>query len=89
MGSLSEILRKCLISLQKTFLKENANLSISLNYHFKNSCGNPDIKYHSNSEEKVKLLQIHTDNRLNFDYYISQLCKNAWERLHATLQMLL
>ena len=37
------------------------------------------------SEEKVKLLEIHTDNRLNFDYYISQLCKNAWKRLHAPI----
>ena len=29
------------------------------------------------SEEKVKLLGIHIDNRLNFDYRISQLCKKA------------
>ena len=29
------------------------------------------------SEEKVKLLGIHIDNRLNIDYHISQLCKNA------------
>ena len=35
------------------------------------------------SEEKVKLLGIHRDNRLNFDYYISQLYKNAGKRLHA------
>ena len=37
------------------------------------------------SEEKVKLLEIHTDNRLNFDYYISQLCKNDWKRLYAPI----
>ena len=29
------------------------------------------------SEEKVKLLEIHVDNRLNFDYHITQLCKKA------------
>ena len=29
------------------------------------------------SEKKVKLLGIHIDNRLNFDYHISQLCKKA------------
>ena len=35
------------------------------------------------SEEKVKLLGIHIDNRLNFDYHISQLCKKAGKKLHA------
>ena len=35
------------------------------------------------SEEKVKLLGIHIDNRLNFDYLISQLCKKAGKKLHA------
>ena len=29
------------------------------------------------SESRVKLLGIHIDNRLNFDYDISQLCKKA------------
>ena len=35
------------------------------------------------SEEKVKLLGIHINNRLNFDYHISQLCKKARKKLHA------
>ena len=35
------------------------------------------------SEEKVKLLGIYTDNGLNFDYHISQLCKKAGKKLHA------
>ena len=35
------------------------------------------------SEEKVKLLGIYIDNRLNFDYHISQLCKKAGKKLHA------
>ena len=32
-------------------------------------------------EEKVKLLRIYIDNRLKFDYYISQLCKKAEKKL--------
>ena len=32
------------------------------------------------SEGKVKLLGIYIDNRLNFDYHISQLCKKAWKK---------
>ena len=35
------------------------------------------------SKEKVKLLEIHIDNRLNFDYHISQLCEKAGKKLHA------
>ena len=36
------------------------------------------------SEEKVKRLGIHIDNRLiNFDFYISQLCKKTGKKLHA------
>ena len=35
------------------------------------------------SEEKVKLLGIYIDDRLNFDYHISQLCKKARKKLHA------
>ena len=35
------------------------------------------------SEEKVKLLGIDIDNRLIFDYHISQLCKKAGKKLHA------
>ena len=35
------------------------------------------------SEEKVKPLGIYIDNRLNFDYHISQLYKKAGKRLKA------
>ena len=35
------------------------------------------------SEEKVKLLGIDIDNRLNFDYHISQLYKKAGKKIHA------
>ena len=35
------------------------------------------------SEEKVKLLGTYIDNRLNFDYHISQPCKKAGKNLRA------
>ena len=35
------------------------------------------------SESRVKLLGIHMNNRLNFDYHVSQLCKKASKKLHA------
>ena len=35
------------------------------------------------SEEKVKLLGVSIDNRLNFNYHISQLCKRAGKKVHA------
>ena len=40
-----------------------------------------DIKV--NSESRVKLLAIHIDNRLNFDYHFSQLCNKASKKLYA------
>ena len=33
------------------------------------------------SESRVKFLGIHIDNRLNFDYHVSQLCKKASKKL--------
>ena len=35
------------------------------------------------SEFSVKLLGIYIDDRLNFDYHVSQLCKKASKKLHA------
>ena len=40
-----------------------------------------DIKV--TSESTVKLLGIHIDNRLNFDYHVCQLCKKSSKKLHA------
>ena len=34
-------------------------------------------------EDKVKFFGIYIDNRINFDYHISQLCKKAGKKLHA------
>ena len=35
------------------------------------------------NEDSVKLLGIHLNNDLNFDYHVNQLCKNASKKLHA------
>ena len=35
------------------------------------------------NEDSVKLLGIHTNNNLNFDYHVNQLCKKASKKLHA------
>ena len=34
------------------------------------------------SESRVKLLGIHIENRLNFEYHVSPLCKKASKKLH-------
>ena len=56
---------------------------MSLNYQFKNRCRIEMAHMTIMSEEKVKLLGIHIDNRLNFHYHTSQLCKRAGKKLHA------
>ena len=35
------------------------------------------------SEENVKFLGNYTENRINFDYHISQLCEKTGEKLNA------
>ena len=35
------------------------------------------------NEDSVKLLGIHLNNDLNFDYHVNQLCKKASKKLHA------
>ena len=66
----------------ENFLKANADkchliASSKVPVHIQIS----DIKV--TSESRVKLLGIHIDNRLNFDYHVSQLCKKASKKLHA------
>ena len=39
------------------------------------------------SKEKVKLLEIHIDTRLKFDYHISQLCEKAGKKFHALIRI--
>ena len=35
------------------------------------------------NEDSVKLLGIHNNNNLNFDYHVNHLCKKASKKLHA------
>ena len=79
------ILEKCIKSMfdwfSENFLKANADKC-----HLIASSKVPvdiqisDIKV--TSESRVKLLGIHIDNRLNFDYRVIQLCKKAMKQLH-------
>ena len=39
------------------------------------------------NECKVKLLGIHIDSRLNFDYHVSQLCKKTSKKLQASARI--
>ena len=80
------ILEKCIKSMfdwfSENFLKANADKC-----HLTASSKVPvdiqisDIKV--TSESRVKPLGVLIDNRLNFDYHISQPCKKAVEKLHA------
>ena len=67
---------------KKTFIKGNAD-KCHLSTISKTPVGIEVSNIAIMSEEKVKLLEIYTDNRLNFDYHISQLCKKAGKKLHA------
>ena len=66
----------------KKFLKENAD-KCHLITSSKTPAGIEVASMTIMSEEKVKLLGIHIDNRLNFDYHISQLYKKAGKKIHA------
>ena len=80
LGQLKGGIDKIFDWFNKNFLKGNADKC-----HLISSSKTPVAIKVSNittmSEEKVKLLGIYIDkvldNRLNFDYYISQLCKKA------------
>ena len=39
------------------------------------------------TEKSVKLLGIHLDNRLNFNFHISTICKSASSQLHALVRL--
>ena len=45
-----------------------------------------DIKV--TSESKAKRLSIHIDNKLNFDYHVSRLCKKTSKKLHGLVRIL-
>ena len=75
-----------MIGLKKSFLKGNAD-KCHLITSSKTPVGIEVANVTIMSEEKVKLLGIHIENRLNFDYYISQLCKKAGKKFHALTQV--
>lgn len=58
---------------------------MSLNYQFKNSCGNQSFKVID--EEKVTLYEIQIDDRLNFAYHVNKLIKKGQKRFHALTQV--
>ena len=82
LGRLKEGIDKIFYSFKKKFLKGNADKC-----HLITSSKTPVGIEVSNitimSEKKVKLLGIYVDNRLNFDYHISQLFKKAGKKLNA------
>ena len=57
--------------------KSNLIVAIKENLELEVSCCSKRI------EDSVKLLGIHINNKLNFDYHVNQLCKKASKKLHA------
>ena len=82
LGQLKGGIDKIFDWFKKNFLKGNAD-KCHLITSSKTPVGIEVANMTIMSEEKVKLLGIHIDNRLNFDYHISQLCKKAGKKLHA------
>ena len=82
LGQLKGGIDKIFDWFKKNFLKGNAD-KCHLITSSKTPVGIEVANMTIMSEEKVKLLGIHIDNRLNFDYQISQLCKKARKKLHA------
>ena len=82
LGQLKGGIDKIFDWFKKNFLKGNADKC----YLITSSKTPVEIKVSNITimcEEKVKLLGIYIDNRLNFDCYISQLCKKAEKKYHA------
>ena len=69
---MKKLYRVCLIG-DKCHLIANSKVPVDIQMS--------DIKV--TNESRVKLLGIHTDSRLNFDYHVSQLCKKASKKLCA------
>ena len=65
------------ISLTLNVEKSNLIVATKENLELEVSCCSIRI------EDSVKLLGIHINNKLNFDYHVNQLCKKASKKLHA------
>ena len=73
---LKEVLIKYFLGFKKKILKENADkcyLITSLKAPAEIEVSNITIM----DEERFELLESYTDNKLNFDYHISELRKNC------------
>ena len=73
---------------KKKFVKENAD-KCHLITSSKAPVGTEVSNITIMTEEKVKLLENYIDNRLNFRYHISQLCKNTGEKLNISQDKLI
>ena len=82
LGQLKGGIDKIFDWFKKNFLKGNAD-KCHLITSSKTPVGIEVANMTIMSKEKVKLLGIHVDNRLNFDYHIRQLCKKTGKKLHA------
>ena len=87
LGQLKGGIDKIFGRFKKNFLKGNAD-KCHLITSSKTTVGIKVSNITIMSEKKVKLLGIYIDNRRNFDYHISQLCKKAEKRLHALARVL-
>ena len=84
LGQLKGGIDKIFDWIKKKFLKRNAD-KCHLITSSKTPVGIEVANMTIMSEEKVKLLRIHINNRLNFNYHISQLCKKAGKNSHALI----
>ena len=82
LGQLKGGINKIFDWFKKIFLKGNGD-KCHLITSSKTPVGIEEANKTIMSKEKVELLGIHIDNRLKFDYHISQLCKKAGKKLHA------
>ena len=58
---------------------EKSNLIVSTKKNLESQVSSCYVR----NEDSVKLLGIHLNNDLNFDYHVNQLCKKANRKLHA------
>ena len=75
----TERIFRCLYNNYLISNAEKINLIVSSKENLEIQVSSCSIR----NENSVKLLGIHINNNLNFDYYVNQLCKKASKKLHA------
>ena len=58
---------------------------MSLNYQFKNSCGNPGFKYHYNEWRETNIVKFDIHNGQPWKKARKKLCSNASFQMHEHL----